>query len=122
MINEFREFIARGNIVELAVAFVMAVTFASVIDILTSRIINPLIALILPGLDRLDAIGTFADEGSMGAFLGAVINFLVVAVVLFLVVKAYNKTRRTEEAEEEEEGPTEEVVLLRQIRDGLRST
>src|SRR5690606_29520418 len=60
VIQEFKEFIAKGNIVQLAVAFVMGVTFASVVTTFTERIINPIIALILPGIDNLDAIGTFA--------------------------------------------------------------
>ncbi len=118
MIDEFREFINKGNIVELAVAFVMGVTFASVIGVLTERIINPLITLVLPGLDRLDALGTFAENGSVGAFIGALINFVVVALVLFLVIKAYN--HRSPPPEDEPEGPSEEVLLLREIRDGLR--
>ncbi|CAN5866755.1 large-conductance mechanosensitive channel protein MscL [soil metagenome] len=120
MIREFREFINRGNIVELAVAFVVGITFASVIGVLTERIINPLIALVLPGLDRLDALGTFAENGSVGAFIGALVNFVVVAFVLFLVVKAYNRPRLPEP--EAEEALAEEVLLLREIRDSLRTT
>lgn len=119
MIREFREFINRGNIVELAVAFVMAVAFADVVAAFTERIINPLIALVLPGLDELAGLGTFAENGSIGAFLGAVINFLIIAWVVFVVVKAYNRTPRPAEAEAAA-SPSEEVVLLTEIRDTLR--
>lgn len=116
MIQEFNEFVAKGNIVQLAVAFVMGVTFASVITTFTDRIINPIIAWILPGIDNLDAIGTFADNGSIGAFIGALIYFVIVAFVLFLIVKAYSRW----EKEEEPAGPSEEIVLLTEIRDSLR--
>lgn len=118
MIREFRDFISRGNIVELAVAFIMGVAFADVVTTFTDRIINPLIGLILPGLDNLEGLGTFADGGSIGAFLGAVINFLLVALVLFVIVRAYNRFQAEEEAEPE--APSDEVVLLTEIRDALR--
>lgn len=118
MIQEFNEFVAKGNIVQLAVAFVMGVTFASVITTFTDRIINPIIAWILPGIDNLDAIGTFADNGSIGAFLGALIYFVIVAFILFLIVKAYNRWERKEE--EAPASPSEEIVLLTEIRDSLR--
>lgn len=117
MIQEFKEFIAKGNIIQLAVAFVMGITFASVVTTFTERIINPLIALILPGIDNLDAIGTFADNGSIGALIGALIYFVIVAFVLFLIIKAYN---RWEQKEDVPEAPAEEIVLLTEIRDSLR--
>lgn len=116
MIREFREFIQRGNIVELAVAFIMGLAFADVVTAFTERIVNPLIALILPDLEDLEALGTFAENGSLGAFLGAVINFLIIAVVVFLIVKAYNRVR----PEEEPGSPAEEIILLTEIRDSLR--
>jgi large conductance mechanosensitive channel len=121
MLQEFREFIDRGNIVELAVAFVLGVTFASVIAAITDRLINPLIALLLPGLDSLGELGTFAENGSIGAVLAALINFLLVALVLFFVVRGYNRLRRREDTVEDgPPEPSEEVRLLAEIRDSLR--
>ena len=117
MLREFREFINRGNIVELAVAFIMGVAFANVVTTFTERIVNPLIALILPGLDNLASLGTFADNGSIGAFIGALINFIIIAFVVFLIVKAYNRFRRQDEVVAE---PSPEVVLLTEIRDSLQ--
>ncbi len=118
IIKEFREFIDRGNVVEVAVAFVMGVAFAAVVSSFTERIINPAIGLVFD-LDSLDEVWTFANgEGSVGAFLGALINFVLVALVLFLVVKAYNSSRRDQD-EAEGGGPSEEVTLLREIRDSL---
>ena len=123
MVQEFRDFIQRGNLVEFAVAFVMGIAFAAVIGSFVDRIVNPLIAMVF-SLDGLDNMGTFGDGvgedgvplGSVGAFLGAVINFLIVGLVMFFVVKAYNNMQAA--AEEEDAGPSE-VELLAEIRDNL---
>lgn len=115
MLKEFRDFINRGNLIDLAVAFVMGVAFAGVISSLTEGIVTPLIGRIfsVQGLQQL----VVAGDIQLGAFLAAVLNFLVVAFVMFLVVKTYNRTRPPAP----EAGPSEEVVLLREIRDSLRS-
>lgn len=124
MIKEFKEFIAKGNLVDLAVAFVMGVTFAGLVNTFISRIVNPLLGLIF-NVSSLETTWMFGkvDEatglqaGSVGAFVGAIINFLVVAFVMYLVVKAYNRMRKPAEAPA---APAEDVVLLREIRDSLR--
>lgn len=114
MLREFREFVNRGNLVDLAVAFVMGVAFASVTASLTEDIVNPLLGKVL----AVDSLGDWTVAGvGIGAFLVAVINFLIVAFLMFLVVKAYNRTRRKGEAAPGP--PPEEVVLLREIRDSL---
>jgi large conductance mechanosensitive channel len=117
LLKEFREFISRGNLIDFAVAFVMGAAFSTVVTALTDRIVTPLIGLVF-SVEGLDNLGTFADgAGSVGAFLRAVINFLIVAWVMFLVVKAYNRMRKPAEAGPAT--PPEEVLLLREIRDGL---
>ena len=124
MLKEFKEFVNRGNLVDIAVAFVLGVAFASVVSALTERIVNPLLGKIF-NLDGLGNLGTFTDTlaadgypvGSVGVFIGAVLNFLIVAFVLFLVVKGYNRMKSAEEAAPEE--PAEDTVLLREIRDAL---
>jgi large conductance mechanosensitive channel len=113
MIREFKDFVNRGNLIDIAVAFVIGLAFAAVITSFTEDIVNPLIAKIFT-LENL-AEWVVADI-RIGAFLATVINFLIVAFVLFLVVKAYNRMRRRQEVE-----PSEEVALLREIRDGIRS-
>jgi large conductance mechanosensitive channel len=115
MLKEFKEFINRGNLIDIAVAFVMGLAFAAVITSLTNDIINPIIAKIF-SVD--DLANWVVEDIRIGAFLVAVINFLIVAFVMFLVVKAYNRMRAETEVVEE---PTEEVVLLREIRDGVAS-
>ena len=116
MIQEFREFVNRGNFVDMAVAFVMGLASAGVVTAVVERLIMPLIALVF-GEPNFDAIGTFGENGSVGAVITALVNFLVVGFVLFLVVKAYNRAQGPE-VEELAEDP-EEIVLLRQIRDRL---
>ncbi len=116
MIQEFKDFINRGNLVDIAVAFVMGLAFAAVITSLTNDVINPIIGKIFNVEDL--AAWTVWDV-RLGAFLAAILNFLIVAFVMFLVIKAYNRMRDT--AEETEE-PTEEVVLLREIRDGIKTS
>ena len=130
MVKEFRDFINRGNLVDLAVAFVLGVAFAAVVTAFTARIVSPLIGLVfdLSGLETLWTFGEVDPEtgvptGSVGAFIEALINFVIVGLVMFFVVKAYNKAQEKaaaeEEAEAEPEADPEDVVLLREIRDAL---
>lgn len=93
----------------------MGVACAAVINTFVDRLINPFIALLLPGIDRLAGLGTFGANGSVGAVLGAVINFLVVAWILFLVVRAYNRMQDRREESQAEAPPSEEVTLLTEI-------
>jgi large conductance mechanosensitive channel len=125
VIKEFKEFINRGNLVDIAVAFVLGVAFASVIDTLTTRIVSPLIAMIFD-LSGLASMGTFGPVdaetglpvGSVGALVEAILNFLIVGFVVFLVVRAYNRFQRTE-PEPAPEPDTEDIVLLRRIAASL---
>ena len=115
MIKEFREFVNKGNLVEIAVAFVMGIAFASVVTSLTEDIINPIIGKILT-VDNLSS--WIVSEIRIGAFLVATINFVIVAFVMFLVIKAYH---RISAKAEEETGPPEEIRLLTEIRDELKT-
>ena len=131
MVKEFRNFINRGNVVELGVAFVMGASFKSLVDVFTKKLIEPLIGLII-NLPNLDNLGLFGDidpssgmqSGSFGAFLGEVINYLIIAFVMFLVIKAYNHFEDMVEDEENEEvvaTESKEVTLLKEIRDGINN-
>lgn len=127
MIQEFKDFVSKGSLVEIAVAFVMGVAFAGVVGAFTTRIVTPLIGMIF-NVSNLENTMTFGDidpetgvaAGSVGAFLAATINFLIVAFVMFMVIRAYNnmKAKMEEPAEEEAAGPSE-VELLAEIRDQL---
>lgn len=117
MIKEFRDFINRGNLIDIAVGFVMGVAFAAVVTSLTDDIINPIIAKIFTVQNLNDWV---VSDIRVGSFVVAIINFLIVAFVMFLVVKAYNSMKRRHEAEEPA-GPSEEVQLLTEIRNELRA-
>lgn len=112
MIQEFKDFINRGNLIDIAVAFVIGVAFAAVITSFTEDIVNPLIGMIF----AVDGLAEWTvDVVRVGAFIVAVINFLIVAFVMFLVVKAYNRMRGPQDAI-----PPEDTLLLREIRDELK--
>lgn len=124
MVREFRDFIMRGNVVDLAVAVVIGAAFGAVVTSLVENLITPLIAAIF-GEPDFSAL-TFTINDSVfgyGAFINAVVAFLLIAAaVFFLIVKPMMKLmelRRRGEIEEPE-APTEEVLLLREIRDLLR--
>src|SRR5687767_8602670 len=91
VLKEFRDFINRGSLVDLAVAFVLGLAFASVITALTEGIVTPLIGRIF----SVEGLQTYVVAGDIeiGRFLAAVLNFLVVAFVMYLVVKAYNRVK-----------------------------
>jgi large conductance mechanosensitive channel len=125
MIKGFREFVLRGNVVDLAVGIVIGAAFTMVVNALITGIITPIIAAIF-GKPNLDAVGTFTINGahfSIGLVLTALLNFLLIALaVYFLVVIPVNRLRSKFEKPIEEQlaGPSE-VELLTEIRDALTS-
>ena len=124
-LKEFKDFIATGNLVEIAVAFILAIAVKAVIDAFMNGVVNPVIGAIV-GKPNLDNVLTFTvrkgttNESiiSIGVVLTQIISLVVVGLVLFMVVKAYNKMRKP--AEVADTGPTE-VELLTEIRDELRA-
>lgn len=122
MISEFRDFVARGNMIDIAVGFIMGAAFTAVITSLVENVLSPIVAIPF-GEPNFDAvIWTINDSDILiGTFLTALVGFLLVAAAVFLfIVKPYNTYRsRTEaEAEESKSGPTE-IDLLTEIRDSL---
>ena len=131
MLKEFKEFAMKGNLVDIAVAFVMGGAFGKVVTSFTEGIVSPLIGLIggadlTKNMIRLkaavtDASGKVTSEAvflKWGDLVTAIINFIIVAFVMFLVIKAINSMKKKEEA-----APAvtpEDVILLREIRDALR--
>ena len=128
-INEFREFISRGNVVDLAVGVIIGSSFTAIVNSLVNDIFMPFIGMIHGKIDftGLKYVFTPASEGVeeaaiyYGNFIQSAVNFLIVAFVLFLTVKAMNKfNRKKEEAPAEPAAPAEDVVLLTEIRDLLK--
>lgn len=135
LIGEFKEFISKGNVMNLAVGVIIGGAFQAIVTALTNSFINPLIALITGGIkydedgNPLIIGGQFSINGvefNYGAFLSAVINFLIMALILFIMVKAVNKAMELgkkpaeEPAPPAEPEPTKEEVLLTEIRDLLK--
>jgi large conductance mechanosensitive channel len=126
MLKEFREFILRGNVVDLAVAVVIGAAFGAIVTSFVADIVTPLIAAIGGQPDFNDL--TFRINGSVfryGHFFNAIISFLIIAaVIFFLVVKPLNAlaARRKRDEEPEPEAPAEDILLLTEIRDLLKAS
>lgn len=116
MLQEFKDFINKGGIFEAAVGLIMALAFVPVVNAIIEGILMPIIAAIVgePDFDDI-TIGIGDAEILIGTVITAVISFVSVAAVVFLMVKAYNKATKPEE---EDAGPTD-TELLTQIRDSL---
>jgi large conductance mechanosensitive channel len=118
LVKEFKEFVNRGNLVELAVAFTLTLFFVPVVNAIVEGIILNLIAGIFgqPSFDSI-VIGVGEADLLIGNVINALVTFLLVAFVCFLIVKAYNAMKSPAD---EDSGPTE-IELLTEIRDALRS-
>ena len=93
-LNEFKEFINRGNVMDLAVGVIIGGAFTSIVTALTDHIINPLIAVVAGGgTDNISGLVIPGTDIDFGAFISAIINFLIVAWVVFMIVKAFNKMK-----------------------------
>jgi large conductance mechanosensitive channel len=123
MLAEFKKFILRGNVIDLAVAVVIGAAFTAIINSLVNDIIMPLIGLILGKVDFASLSITIGDSViAYGKFIMAIVNFLIVALVLFLVIKAINRVndmKKKEEAAAPPPEPPADVKLLTEIRDLL---
>ena len=136
--SEFKTFIARGNVMDMAVGVVVGGAFTAIVNSLVGEIINPLIGKLFGGVDLSEAkvVLTEATEETAevairyGSLIQTIINFIIVALCIFAVVRGINKLKdkmkkeeeaAEEEAKEEEPAePSEEVLLLREIRDSLQ--
>lgn len=137
MLKEFKEFALRGNVVDMAVGIVIGAAFSTIVRSLVDDIIMPPIGVVTGGVDFSNmfiTLGSGSYESlaqarqagaatlNIGVFINNVISFMIVAFVLFMVIKAMNQLRRKqEEAPATEPPPSQEVQLLQQIRDALVS-
>lgn len=134
MLKEFRDFAMRGNVVDLAVGVVIGAAFGTIVSSLVDDMIMPLVGAATGGLDFSNYFLPLSDavtaatldearkEGAVfayGKFLTAVLKFIIVAWVLFLIIKAMNSMKKKEEAAPTAP-PAEDIVLLREIRDALK--
>ena len=117
--KEFKEFISKGNVLDLAVGVVIGGAFTAIVNSLVNDVIMPLVGVILGGID-FTGLSLQVGEASIayGNFIQAIINFLLVALVLFSIIKAANKMKKVEEAAPAE--PSDEVKLLTSIEEQLK--
>ena len=141
MVREFRDFIAKGNVMDLAVGIIIGAAFTAIVNSLVQDIINPIIGAIIGGVDFSNMYAVISGEPpagvglqaardaganvfAYGAFITAVINFLIIAFVVFLLVKGVNRIKETamrkDQAQASAAGPSQEA-LLAEIRDLLAS-
>jgi large conductance mechanosensitive channel len=126
MWKEFRDFINRGNVIDLAVAVIIGGAFGAIISSLVNDIIMPLIGLLMGGVDFASLAIQVGDAQVLyGSFIQAVVNFLLIAFVLFLIVRGFNKLQESRAKEEEAAPPpppepSPEEKLLAEIRDLLK--
>lgn len=140
MLKEFKEFIARGNVVDLAVGVIIGAAFGAITTSLVGDVIMPVVGLLLGGVDFGSLFVVLSNPGSVpvpatpelakeagivtlnyGVFINAIINFLIIAFAVFLLVKTVNQMRREQvAAPEPPAAPPEDIQLLREIRDALK--
>lgn len=129
MIKEFKEFISRGNVVDMAVGVIMGSAFGKIVTSLVNDIIMPLVGVLIGGIDFTSLSFKIQDASvKYGSFIQNIVDFLIVAICIFIFVKIINKLntidvlhkKKKEEATKEEVKKSDEVVLLEEIRDLLK--
>ncbi|WP_269791992.1 large-conductance mechanosensitive channel protein MscL [Stenotrophomonas sp. Iso1] len=134
MISEFKEFAMRGNVIDLAVGVVIGGAFGKIVTSLVDKIIMPPLGMLIGKVDFSNLVWTLADakigaDGKeipavaigYGDFINTLIQFIIVAFAIFMVIKALNRlSRKKDEAPAAPPEPSEEVLLLREIRDNLK--
>lgn len=132
LFSEFREFAARGNVIDLAVGVIIGAAFGKIVTSLVEQVVMPPIGLLLGRVDFSNLEWVLVPENpateaiekvsiQYGAFINTLIQFLIVAFVVFLLVKAINQLRREQAAEPEAAAPTPTEALLAEIRDELKA-
>ena len=118
LIKEFKDFIARGNVIDLAVGVVIGSAFGKIVSSLVDNILMPLIGIILGGIDFTSLTAKVGDATiAYGIFIQNVIDFLIIALCIFLIVKVMNKFIKKQE---EAPAVNEELETLKEIRDVLK--
>ena len=136
MLKEFKEFIAKGNVMDMAVGIIIGAAFTAIVTSLVGDMIMPIVGVMTSGVDfsdlfialdgeSYDSLKAAEEAGAAlikyGAFINALINFLIVAFVVFMLVKGVNSLKRAEEeAPAKPAAPPADIVLLTEIRDALK--
>ncbi|MBA4274360.1 MAG: large conductance mechanosensitive channel protein MscL [Alphaproteobacteria bacterium] len=137
MLNEFKNFIARGNVIDMAVGIIIGAAFTTIVTSLVSDVINPVIGMLIGGIDfsnyyfdlsmgGYESLEAAKKAGAplimYGLFINAVVKFLIVAFVVFMLVRSVNKLKDKMAKQEAAApaAPAEDILLLREIRDSLK--
>jgi len=138
MLNEFKDFIAKGNVMDMAVGIIMGAAFTAIVTSLVADLINPIIGLFMGGIDFASMYINLTDQEfvslaaaqeagaatlNYGLFINAIISFIIIAFVVFMLVKGVNKVKDAAVKAEEEAAaaaPPADIVLLTEIRDALK--
>lgn len=125
IIDEFKEFISRGNVIDLAVGIITGTAFNDIVNSLVKDVIMPIIGVLLKGVDFTSLKVTLLGDAvlSYGNFIQKIVNFLIISGTVFFMIKAINRFRLNEEAKNEKKVKkfSEEAKLLREIRDLLKT-
>lgn len=122
VIQEFKDFAIKGNAVDLAIGVVVGAAFGAITTSLVDDIINPIIGLLTGGTDFSNKVIAIGETTiNYGSFINTLINFVIIAFVMFMVVKGMNRMRAEEsDTKEEESAPPKDIQLLTEIRDSLQ--
>ena len=122
MLKEFRDFAVRGNVVDLAVGVIIGGAFGKIVSSLVGDVVMPLVGVLLGGFDFKGLSVTIGSAKlAYGAFIQNVVDFLIIALVIFLAIKAINRFRRKEQEEPSAAPPPRQEQLLEEIRDLLKA-
>ncbi len=120
-VNEFKEFISRGNVVDMAVGVIIGGAFGKIVTSLVNDILMPLIGTILGGLNFYDLTIKVNDATiAYGSFIQAIVDFLIIAFCIFMMIKLFEKFKRKEEEQPSSPIKSDEALLLEEIRDILK--
>ncbi len=138
MLNEFKEFALKGNVLDLAIGVVIGAAFGKIVDSLVKDLVMPVVGLLTGGVDFANKFAILKEGATAGPyatvelaqkagavtfnyglFINAVISFVIIAFAVFLLVKAYNNAKKAEKIQQPP-APPEDVLLLREIRDSLK--
>ena len=138
MVSEFKEFAVKGNVIDLAVGIIIGGAFGKIVSSLVNDVVMPVVGMFVGGVDfsnlyvnlsgnTRESMEAAKEAGdalvSYGAFIQNIVDFVIIAFVIFMMVRAINKAKRKEEVKEEAPAePPEEIILLREIRDNLRAS
>ena len=122
IIGEFKTFVTKGNVMDLSVGIIVGSAFTAVVTALTSNVLMPIIGVALGGVNFSTLAITFGSASiGYGAFIQAVFNFFIIALTVFLLVKALNVITRKKEEKKEPSKPSDELLVLTEIRDLLKN-